>query len=256
MASREWEDARRAISERPRNEWSDNSPLWVVDVDLCLLTNDVMLAGQVIRAALKRLESVDDPELALVLLQRRVTVEERTEDWASARRWAVEAMALGRTLRDDVSVFLCGVVILRIARRTEREDDPEVVKLRAELVELSARDAVINVLPDRPALMREAAAELGEYAPALLVIALERLGLELPAEDAHQALMTNEMLTILQLGSPTLQAAPSGSTRLTQPAGTMMAKRIRDGQMNRGMLKAITILYAESVDRLSKQTLS
>ena len=71
-----------------------------------------------IRTAFDRLKRTDDPDLALALLQRRVTAEERMEDWSSARRWADESLALARTLRNPASIFACGVVVLRLARQT------------------------------------------------------------------------------------------------------------------------------------------
>ena len=145
IASRQWDEAQRVIHERPSPEWTDNGPLWLIDIDLCLLRNDVAMAGQQIRMALERLKRTDDPDLALALLQRRVTAEERMQDWPSARRWADESLALARTLRNPTSIFECGVVVLRLARQEKRLDDPEIVRLRTELVALSKQDAIVRV---------------------------------------------------------------------------------------------------------------
>ena len=123
MSSRRFDEAQRVIHERPPTEWTDNSPLWVIDADIWLLKKDgAAMAGQVIRMALDRLKRTDDPDLALALLQRRVSAEERMEDRASARRWADESLALARTLRNPASIFACGVVVLRLARQRQSSE--------------------------------------------------------------------------------------------------------------------------------------
>jgi hypothetical protein len=261
LSSRRLDDAQRVIHERKQPLWTDNSPLWLIDIDIYLLKSDgAAMAGNVIRTALDRLTRTDDPELALALLQRRVSAEERMEDWASARRWAGESLALARTLRNPASIFACGVVVLRLARQGNRLNDPEIDRLRTELIGLSQHEAVMRMLPERPGLMREAAAELGEHAPELLILALERLGLETAGEGVPLTHMTDELMALLSEGSGSrgLERShdKSGNLRIGRPSGAAIANSIRRGQVGPSLLKALSILYAETVDRLSKQTFS
>jgi cellulose synthase operon protein C len=256
MDSRQWEEAQRVIHERPPAEWTDNSPLWLTDIDNWLLKKDgAAQAGQVIRTALDRLKSTDDPDLALSLLLRRVSAEERTEDRTSAYKWAVESLALARSLRNPVSIFACGVALLRLARQTNRLDDPEMVSLRPELVELSKRDAIVRALPERPALIREAAAELGADAPELLIIALERLGLgTLTIRSATRAAdLTDELLKLLRI-----EVRPNDTIfeRAGQNMSEVIAKGIRGGRIGAASLHALSAFYAAEVDRLLRQTFS
>jgi hypothetical protein len=239
-------EAQRIIHERPVSEWTDNSPLWLIDVDIWLLKRDgAVQAGEVIRTALERLKSTDDPDLALSLLLRRVTAEERMDDRTSAYKWAVESLAMARSLRNPVSIFACGVAVLRLARRTNRLHEAEIVSLRRELVGLSKHEAVVGALPERASLIREAAAELGAHAPELLSIALERFGVDPSLEGANVVLALIDRLQ-------------SGSERVVQrgssPSG--LVNSIRAGQVDFDSLQALSAVYAESVDRLLKQTFS
>ena len=181
MASRQFDEAQRIIHERPSPEWTDNSPLWLIDIDIWLLKKDgAAKAGQVIRTALDRLKRTDDPDLALALLQRRVSAEERMEDRPSAR-------TLGGRITRARAHAAQSRVDLRLRRRRAAPGAsrrsvwtiPRWCSLRTELIGLSKQDAIVRALPERPSLIREAAAELGAHAPELLILALERLGLEI-----------------------------------------------------------------------------
>ena len=72
-----------------------------------------------------------------------------------------------------------------------------MMSLRTELIALSKHEAIVRALPERPSLMREAAAELGADAPELLIVALERLGLETAGSGISVPRLTDELLTIL-----------------------------------------------------------
>ena len=256
MTSGRFDEAQKIIHERPLSEWTDNSPLWLIEIDILLLKKDgVAQAGVVIRMALDRLKNTDDPDLALALLQRRVSAEERMEDRTRAYESAVESLALARTLRNPVSIFACGVVLLRLARQTNRLGEPEIVSLRTELVGLSKEDAILRALPERPSLMREAAAELGADAPGLLVLALERLGLEAGAfaNLAAGSGLTDELVKFFQRGT---MPAPGTRDTLTMRADWVhdIAKGVGSGLVSRESLQALARFYAASVDRLLKQT--
>lgn len=258
IASSRFDEAQRIIHERPVSEWTDNSPLWLIDVDLWLLKKDgAAQAGQVIRTALDRLKNTDDPDLALSLLLRRVSAEERMEDRTSAYKWAIESLAMARSLRNPVSIFACGVALMRLARQTNRLDDPEMARLRTELVGLSKEDAVVRALPERPSLIREAAAELGAFAPDLLSLALERLGLEVGSEGLFVPSLTDELLAIIDEAGdrPAYDRANRGSTlRVGRTASVALANAIRRRPVGVESLRVLSALYAASVDRLSRQT--
>ena len=177
LSSSRFDEAQRIIHERPVSEWTDNSPLWLIDIDIWLVKKDgAAQASEVARTALDRLKNTDDPELALALLQRRFSASERSGAWPCMYTQANENLAFARTLRNPVSIFACGVVVLRVARQQKRLNLPEMVSLRTELVVLSKHEAVVRALSESPSLIREAAAELGADAPELLGVALERLG--------------------------------------------------------------------------------
>jgi hypothetical protein len=127
----------------------------------------------------------------------------------------------------------------------ERLGDPEMVSLRTELVELSKADAIVHALPERPSLIREAAAELGADAPNLLIIALERLGFDVLSEKIPPSAMNEKLLEIQR------QAELHG-----QVAATEMANVVRQGQADPDMLRQLASIYAGSVERLLKQTFS
>jgi hypothetical protein len=216
-------------------------------------------AGHVIRTALDRLKNTDDPDLALALLQRRVSAEEQMEDRTSAYKWAVESLAMARSLRNTVSIFACGVVLLRLARQTNRLNNPEMVNLRTELVALSKQEPILRALPERPALIREGAAEIGADAPKLLTLALERLGLEVGGPGLQAPSLTDELLKIIyDVGDrPESDRAERGSMlRIGQRASAAIANAIRRGQVGPASLQVLSGLYASSVERLLKQTFS
>ena len=45
-------------------------------------------------------------------------------DRKGAYEWAVESLAMARSLRNPMSIFACGVALLRLARQTNRLDNP------------------------------------------------------------------------------------------------------------------------------------
>ena len=137
---------------------------------------------------------------------------------------------------------------MRLARQTNRLDAPEVVGLRPELVGLSKHEAVVSALPERASLIRESAAELGVDAPDLLVLALERLGLEVVNRD-H---LTDELLELVEAVGDYSQVR--SDVRIAQATAGAMANAIRRGQVDAESLRVLAALYAASVDRLSKQT--
>lgn len=254
IASSRFDEAQRIIHERPVSEWTDNSPLWLIDVDISLLKRDgAAQARYTIDTAFKRLAGADDPDLALALLQRRVSAEERMEDRKSAYQSAVESLALARSLRNSISIFACGVVLLRLARLTNRLDDPEIVRLRTELIEMSRQDAIVRALPERPALIREAAAELGTAAPGLLVVALERLGLEVSGTSLRTTSLTDELLKIIQSAG---EGDWSSTLRLGTRASAAIANAIRRDQLGAESRQVLSALYAATVERLLRQTFS
>ena len=78
MASSRFDEAQRIIHERPVAEWTDNGPLWLIDIDIWLLKKDgAAQAVKVIETALDRLKTTDNPDLALALLLRRASAGER-----------------------------------------------------------------------------------------------------------------------------------------------------------------------------------
>jgi hypothetical protein len=262
MASSRFDEAQRVIHERPVSEWTDNSPLWLIDIDIWLLKKDgAAQAGEVIRVALKRLDGTDDPDLALALLLRRVSAEERMEDRTSAYKWAVESLAMARSLRNPVSIFACGVALMRLARQTNRLGQPDIVSLKTELVGLSKHEAVVAALPERPSLIRESAAELGAAAPELLIVALERLGLKTGGSrgsGVHPARLTDELVKLLQSQGARFIQESDGSTsmQISRTAFEAIANSIRRGQITGESLLALSALYAANVDDLSRRTFS
>jgi hypothetical protein len=203
--------------------------------------------------ALERLTRTDDPELALKLLQRRVTADEQLDDVKSAGRWADEALALARTLRNPASIFASGVVVLRLARQAMRWNDPEVRRLQTELIELSKHETVVHQLAESPSVMREAAAELGQDAPELLIVALERLGFETAGSGIHVERLTDELLKLLQNeGGRIIEASDGTHIQMSRAAVASIGNRIRRGEIGEESLHALAALYATNVERLAR----
>jgi hypothetical protein len=105
--------------------------------------------------------------------------------------------------------------------------------------------------------MREAAAEMGADAPELLIVALERLGLETAGSGIHVARLTDELLKILQgEGGHIIEASDGTHMQMSRSAVASIGNHIRRGHLGAESLHALAAIYAANVERLARQTAS
>ncbi len=246
------DEALSVLYERPLEARLPGSALWLLEIDVRLLRGELDEASRILDLAYKRLGDTLDSEHRAALLSRRVTIQERQLRLDDARHTAGEAVALARVAHDKVSLFMCGVTLSRLARKTNHLDDDDVIMLRSELVRLIDDRAVHRALSERPSLLREAAAELGVDNRNLLADALDRFGLE--SESGSGEVAVPESLGDLVHGFSEIlpsEEAQAGRRSL----GSYIAEHVRADRVTPEALGDIAELYANSVEKLNKQTL-
>jgi tetratricopeptide (TPR) repeat protein len=172
-------EALAAMRERERPPHP--SPLYALEADALKLLGHVREARKVIDDGLHAAERAGDRAAMLALLSRDVFLYEATGGLPEALARAERALELARALDDDLEALSCGVACLRIARKLEARGQyqgagaPSIVALRAQRAAqqgLPRRDdrareetrGAAGAAGSRPALLQEAAAELGREA--------------------------------------------------------------------------------------------
>lgn len=247
------EQALKVLHERSSDHWLPGSALWLLDIDARLLRGDTAAASTTLARAWALLTPSGYAGHRAALLSRKVTIEERLDQLESARSTATDAMSLAHAARDPVSIFSCGLSLVRLGRKTDRRDDPEMKAQRAELMELLDDAAVQRALADRPSLLREAAAELGAEQPALIADALERLGVEFNAMSAGIVWPESISEIVRELGG---SSRTRGLGRASRDFAGSLAEYVRGNRLKSEVLTEIANLYASSVDKFIKQIIS
>jgi cellulose synthase operon protein C len=249
-------EALRVIDERPTTARTAASPLWLIDIDIRQLQGDTATALALIDAAMQRMNDVVDAEHTLALVARRTAVFERMNRLDDAVIAAEQALVLARVMAKPDRVFTCGVTRCRLARKASNLSDPAITALLANLTSLSSDPAVRDALAQSPALLREAAAELGPRLPSLLAEALDRFGIETSEAYPSMAnLPPSFQLLFRDMKIPS--SAKAGSGRALRDAGKLLSQRVRDLAVpdQTGILATLASLYAGAVDRLLNQIL-
>ena len=195
-------EALAALRERPRS--GDPSPLYAIESDALKLLGRLDEARSTLDLGLAAAEKAGDRDAILPLKLREVFLLETTGELDLAFSQAKSAKDLAQELGDGPETLSAGVARLRIGRKlgikamTEetarsagklleyRSSIASYEKLRAEMLALLRDPELRAALKSRPALLREAAAELGTYDVSLLAEAVSVLGL---TSDDHVALI-------------------------------------------------------------------
>lgn len=173
LANRAAKEALKVL--RGRNERSPASPLWQIEIEaLKLLGRDKEALG-VIERALQVAHGAQAPDFVHTLLMQQAFVLERMEWLDQSLKIAEETAELARSLRNSTLQFESGLMRARLLRKMGGVAESE--QAQRELVALLDRHDLIKDLVGRPALLAEAAAELGALRPELSILAAPVLGL-------------------------------------------------------------------------------
>jgi tetratricopeptide (TPR) repeat protein len=159
---------------RGRSERTPASPLWGLEIEaLKLLARDEE-ARTLVEQALQRAVGAHSPRHVVSLLLQKASLLERAADLPGAFDTAGHAAALASELEDAVLGFEAKVTQARVARIM---NDTALTKpLRDELVRLLDNPAVRDRVAQRPALLRETTAEVGDLRSDLFIWASIHLG--------------------------------------------------------------------------------
>lgn len=213
-------EALTAVRERERPPRP--SPLYALEADALKLLGRVREARQVIEQGLYAAERVGDRAAMLALVARDVFLYEATGELTEALERAERAFSLAQALGEGLEALSCGVAYLRIVRKLEAAGSlektvaPSIVAmralqtkrqgLRASMLALVRTPEVRRALQEsRPALLQEAAAELGDEAGDILEAAVATLGISsadrlalLRYADEMQGALDNYQLRALE----------------------------------------------------------
>lgn len=253
LAEGKVEEVLRVTAPRAGEQRLPGSALWLIDIDAHLLRGRTSEALALVQQAFDLLANIVNTDHTLALLSRHATIQERLGQFKAAERTMVEAMTLARATNDRVAAFTCAIALSRLARKTNHHDDSSVVSLRAEATALLDHDELRRALADRPALLREAAAELGPHKPELIADALERIGLE--AETMAGSLVFPETLNEW-LKSVGLPAVVNARARADRKLEVSIAEMVRHARAPNRVLMDIAGLYANSVEKFLNQIIS
>lgn len=159
---------------RGRAGRSDASPLWELEIEaLKLLARDGE-AQAVVEQALQRAVGSHAPKHVVVLLLQKAWLLERAQNLPDAFDIAGRAARLAAELGDAPLRFETILTQARVGRTMN--DAPRTEPLRQELVSLLDDPTVSERVQQRPALLREATAEIGALRPELFIWAVSRSG--------------------------------------------------------------------------------
>ena len=159
---------------RGRAGRSDASPLWELEIEaLKLLARDGE-AQAVVEQALQRAVGSHAPQHVVALLLQKAWLLERAKNLPGAFDIAGHAARLAAELGDAPMRFEAMLTQARVGRTMN--DATRTEPLRQELVRLLDDPVVRERVQQRPALLREATAELGGLRPELFIWAVSRSG--------------------------------------------------------------------------------
>jgi len=173
LASGGAKDALATLRRRPERRAA--SPLWLLELETLKLLGQDAEALSVAERALAVAEGGPVAAHVLALLLAKVGLLERVGGLLPGLEVAARAALLARALGDRALEFEALLMQARLARKAGRgEDEPDGAALRQRLRAGAAEPAVMQVLKSRPALLGEAAAEIGDLQPGLFIAAAER----------------------------------------------------------------------------------
>ena len=183
-------EALDAIRERERP--LQPSPLYALEADALKLLGRAQEARAVIERGLAAAGRAGNRAAMLALVSRDTFLYEATNELPAALDQAARALDLAQALGDDLEALSAGVACLRIVRKLKAagalSSAPSIVAMRAfDATHQNLRSAMLALVQppemqralqeSRPALLQEAAAELGDQAVDVLEAAVATLGI-------------------------------------------------------------------------------
>ena len=220
LASGAAEEALRAL--RGRADRLPASPLWLLEIEaLKLLGRDeeaLVLVDKAWGAAAVAHEHVTPPTHMHALLLQKAALLERSEQLEEALASVAQAAELARSIANPVLEFETGVTRARLLRKLGRDEDGH--DLVRELAAMIGAPAVAAALAARPALLIEAAAEVGVLRPELLIDAAQRLGTDSGDQPA-------QAFTLISLGVAFARRGEFGTRYRALPASAVRGAGVR-----------------------------
>ena len=189
LASGAVEEALKTL--RARKDRTPTSPLWLIELEALKLLGKDKEALQIVDRALKVAESAHSPAHIFALLLQKASLLERLDRLEKALVSISKADELSHALANAPLAFESGLTRTRILRKLGRNEEEKA--LRQQLSSMLNVPATLEALRERPALLLEASAEIGDLRPELLITAAQQLGTEDSDSDA-------EVSTLIGLG--------------------------------------------------------
>jgi hypothetical protein len=230
MASGLAEQALQAIQERPHS--GRPSPIYGLESDALKLLGRLEEAREILAEGLAKAETAGEWAMSLSLTLRTIFIDEALENLNRAILSAQNAMSLAATLHSYLDWLSAGVAALRIVRKLrnrghlpeteeqaraagavvfQRGVDAFVDKTRTRTLTLLQSSEIRLALRDRPALLQECAAEIGEHNVDLLQEAVSVLGVR--PEDLLALLQESVDAVARKLQEESGAAGPRLTTR-------------------------------------------
>jgi tetratricopeptide (TPR) repeat protein len=163
---------------RSREGRTPASSLWLLELEALKLLGRNEEAFQVVDRALKCDDLVGAPAHILKLLMQKASLFERTDQPEEGLICMLRAYKLAHMLGKSDLEFETGVSLARLLRKTNHNKEEE--ELRQKLAVMLSVPTFANTLTERPALLIEASAEIGDLRPELFIMFAEKVGSHVP----------------------------------------------------------------------------
>jgi hypothetical protein len=245
IASGRFSEAISVIRERPAEQRTPASDLWLIEVEALLLQGHTAEAGEVASAAIQRmLGKVDEPGFLHSLLTHKTVIEERLDHDQPAIGWARQAAALAEDMKNPVRIFGSTLTLARLLGNAGGQGRKERASLDSRLSDLLANDQVQKALAERPTMLREAAVEIGEDHPKLLASAIE--GLTSWSTRSFRIHVPDSIAKLTRPGTESLEAL--------KPFERRLADLIVSPDADEHVKKAIADAFADFVGETDRQS--
>jgi tetratricopeptide (TPR) repeat protein len=218
---------------RHRKQRSSASSLWLIELDALRLLGRDDEALKLVERALKASNNVQAPSHVHALLLQQAALLERAERFEDALSSVEQAIQIAKALPDETLVFAAGVTRLRLLRKLNRDD--QIRTSRERLIDRLKQEDIQSALKERPALLREAAAELGRYQPGLILQAANYLAL-----DSVDTSLQESARSLLQLGVLALKLGESGAAQNWFERAIDISEKLVDHDAVRSILDGLS----------------
>ena len=173
LVRREWHSALALL--RQREVRNPASPLWLLEVQALIQGRQLTEAEALLDRGVSLAKEHGELTRTLEFLLLLAGVKERRGEFETALATLREAEPFAVTAPELERLRLL-VMRLRLLRKSA-SDEGTVSRVRNKALEFANAPTAASGLRRRPALLREAAAELGQIQPELVLLALEILGI-------------------------------------------------------------------------------